>query len=82
MNNQWVRSALSCMTQPLSSAAARKWHAQPRPIILCWQVQEIEATVDPETVTFEQIEGNIVRCPDAAVAEEMIARVDEIRKQV
>ena len=44
------------------------------------QVQEIEATVDVESVTQEQVEANIARCPDAATAEKMIARIDEIRK--
>jgi chorismate synthase len=51
--------------------------------VLCYvvKVQELEAVVDHATVTSEQIEANIVRCPDPVVAEAMIARVDEIRKQ-
>src|SRR5207247_2217789 len=36
------------------------------------QVQRITAEVDPEKVRFKDIESNIVRCPDAAVAENMI----------
>lgn len=45
------------------------------------KVQEIEATVDPETVTLEGVEANIVRCPDAATADKMIERIDDIRKR-
>jgi len=44
------------------------------------QVQEIEATVDPETVTMAAVEANIARCPDEETAQKMIARIDEIRK--
>lgn len=45
------------------------------------KVQDIELTgVNHDTVTEEQVEANIARCPDAATAERMIARIDEIRK--
>jgi chorismate synthase len=44
------------------------------------QVQALEATVDPETVTREAVESNIIRCPEAAMAERMIALVDGARK--
>ncbi len=44
------------------------------------QVQKLEATVDPETVKFKQIESNIVRCPDAALAEKMIRLIEKTRK--
>src|SRR5437016_9982647 len=40
------------------------------------QVQALEATVDPETVTREAVEANIIRCPEAAMAQRMIALVD------
>jgi len=51
--------------------------------VLCYvkKVQEIEAVIDHSRVTSEIIEANIVRCPDPVIAEQMIARVDEIRKQ-
>ncbi|MFM1841404.1 MAG: chorismate synthase, partial [Cyanobacteriota bacterium] len=45
------------------------------------RIQDIEAVVDPQTVTLEQVESNIVRCPDQACAETMIERIDQIRKQ-
>ena len=45
------------------------------------KVRDIEAPeIDPMSVTLEQVEANIIRCPDAKAAEEMIAYVDEIRK--
>src|SRR3954464_15215910 len=34
-------------------------------------IHELESSVDPATVTFEQAESNIVRCPDGAMAERM-----------
>jgi len=44
------------------------------------QVQALEAAVDPETVTRAAVEANIIRCPEAAMAERMIALVDGARK--
>ncbi len=43
------------------------------------QVGSIRAEVDVRTVTSEQIEANIIRCPDTSVSEKMIALVEEIR---
>src|SRR3712207_7355530 len=34
--------------------------------------------VDPNTVTLEQVESNIVRCPDANCAERMIERIEQV----
>ncbi|KAL7519386.1 hypothetical protein ACHAWX_004149 [Stephanocyclus meneghinianus] len=45
------------------------------------KVQDIEAeNVDHDTFTMEQVDSNIVRCPDQASAEKMLARIDQIRK--
>ena len=45
------------------------------------KVQDIEATnVDEDTFTMADVDANMVRCPDAASAEKMLARIDEIRK--
>lgn len=44
------------------------------------QVQALEAAVDPDTVTNDAVEANIIRCPEAAMAEKMIALVDGARK--
>ena len=35
--------------------------------------------VDLDTFTMDDVEANIVRCPDAAVADKMIAAIDEAR---
>ena len=43
-------------------------------------VRDVRADdVDLDTFTLEQVEDNIVRCPDAQVAERMIAAIDEVR---
>lgn len=45
------------------------------------KVQDIEAKdVDHDTFTMDDVDANIVRCPDEAVAEKMLERIDEIRK--
>ncbi|NEP17316.1 MAG: chorismate synthase [Leptolyngbya sp. SIO4C1] len=44
------------------------------------RIQEIEAPVDPDSVTLAQVESNIVRCPNPDFADEMIARIEQIRK--
>ena len=43
-------------------------------------IKDIEATVDSSTVTLEQVESNIVRCPDVECAEAMIDRIDLARR--
>lgn len=56
--------------------------------VLCYtkQVGALIADVDPESVTFEQIETlpsgepNIVRCPDASIADKMVELIGELRK--
>lgn len=45
------------------------------------RVKDVCATgIDPETVTMDQIESSIVRCPDPSSAEEMIRVIDDIRR--
>lgn len=47
------------------------------------KVQDVELTADKvnhDTVTIEQVEESIARCPDPNTSEAMIARIDEIRK--
>lgn len=36
---------------------------------------------DPSTITLEQVEANIVRCPDPQVAQRMVELIDEVRKE-
>jgi chorismate synthase len=44
------------------------------------QIQQISANIDPNTVTLEQVESNIVRCPDQDIATKMIEHIDQIRR--
>ncbi|AFY78286.1 MAG: chorismate synthase [Hydrococcus sp. C42_A2020_068] len=44
------------------------------------RIKDIEAIVDPNTVTLEQVESNIVRCPNPECAERMIDLIDQTRK--
>jgi chorismate synthase len=41
----------------------------------------VAAIADPANVTLEQVEANPVRCPDPAKAAEMIALIEEVRKE-
>jgi chorismate synthase len=45
------------------------------------QVQNIHAQIDPAKVRFADVESNIVRCPDATAAKEMIALIDRMRSE-
>merc|ERR1712194_183943 len=45
------------------------------------KVQDIETkNVDHDTFTMEDVDSNIVRCPDEESAEKMLERIDQIRK--
>jgi chorismate synthase len=44
-------------------------------------IHDIDAHIDPETVTFEAVESNVVRCPDPEIAQRMIERIKEIRSE-
>jgi chorismate synthase len=44
-------------------------------------IQNIQAEIDPLTVQFAQVESNIVRCPDAAVAARMIDHIKAVRSE-
>jgi chorismate synthase len=45
------------------------------------QVGDIVASVDPEKVTYKEVESNMVRCPDAKAAKKMIDRIKEVQKK-
>lgn len=45
------------------------------------RIKDIEGVVDPNTVTMEQVESNIVRCPDSECADRMIELIEEVRRQ-
>jgi chorismate synthase len=42
------------------------------------RIKQLEGTVNPDTVTLEQVESNIVRCPDPDCAEQMIELIEQI----
>ena len=44
------------------------------------RVHAIEAAIDPSKVKAGDVERNIVRCPDQAAAEKMIAFIEKVRK--
>ncbi|MGA1597619.1 MAG: chorismate synthase [bacterium] len=50
--------------------------------VLSWveQIHDIPSAVEPDSVTLEQVEASIVRCPDPAATERMEARILEARK--
>ncbi len=45
------------------------------------QIHDIEARIDPDRVSLDAVESNIVRCPDAQAAERMIRRIEEAQAQ-
>lgn len=45
------------------------------------RVKKIQAVIDPETVTREAIESNIVRCPEQESATKMIRLIESTRKK-
>jgi len=66
-----------------AGAIARKLLAiQHKVEIVAWvsKVGTLTAQADVETVTRDDVDANIIRCPDPAVAERMIAAVEAARK--
>jgi len=45
------------------------------------QIHSLSATIDPNGVTHESIDSNPVRCPDTQILEEMIAAIENARKE-
>jgi chorismate synthase len=77
-------SARETMCRVAAGAIAKKVLAQQGMRVLGYvkQVGPIIATVaDPTQVTLEQVEANLVRCPDPRKAEEMIDLIEEVRKE-
>jgi chorismate synthase len=76
-------SARETIGRVAAAAVARQVLATLHPGIevLAWvkSIQELNAEVDPATITAEVIESNIVRTGDPAMAETMIERIKEIR---
>jgi chorismate synthase len=51
--------------------------------VLAWvrRVHEVDAKIDPASVTLEAVESNIVRCPEPAAAEKMTQAIDAARER-
>lgn len=76
-------SARETVCRVAAGAIAKKLLAQAGMRVLGYvtQVGDVVCRIaDPTAVTLEQVEANPVRCPDATVAETMIALIEEVRK--
>jgi chorismate synthase len=77
-------SARETLCRVAAAAIAKKLLAQQGMRVLGYvkQVGSVMASVpDPTQVTLEQVEANPARCPDPAAAEQMIALIEQVRKE-
>ena len=76
-------SARETIGRVAAGAIARKLLAVTEGIeVLAWvrQVKDVRAEIDLASVTLEQVESNIVRCPDPSAAEQMTSLIDAARE--
>ena len=75
-------SARETIGRVAAGAVARKLLAGLGIEVVGWvrSVHDVEAEIDPMAVSLDRVEANIARCPDEAVAERMIAAIDEARR--
>jgi chorismate synthase len=76
-------SARETVCRVAAGAIAKKLLAQAGMRVLGYvsQVGDVKCPIaDPTQITLEQVEANLVRCPDPAIAEQMIALIEEVRK--
>ena len=76
-------SARETVCRVAAGAVAKKLLARQGMRVLGYvkQVGDVTADVpDPAAVSLEQVEANVVRCPDAAAAARMIDLIEEVRK--
>lgn len=75
-------SARETVGRVAAGALAKKVLASLGVEVVAWveKVHHLSASVDALTVSLESVEASIVRCPDSAMAEQMIAHIEEIRK--
>jgi chorismate synthase len=77
-------SARETLARVAAGAIAKKYLKQNLGIeILSFveQVEKIKADIDFNSVSIEQIESNIVRCPDSEKAQEMIKLIEQVRDE-
>lgn len=74
-------SARETVGRVAAGAVARKLLCQGGLEIVAWvsRLHDLDAEVDPSTVTVAAVDASPVRCPDPAVAERMAERVREAR---
>jgi chorismate synthase len=76
-------SARETIARVAGGAIAKKYLkevARVEVIAFVQSIQHLQAQVDRAGVTMAQVEANMVRCPDPVVAEQMIALIDQLRK--
>lgn len=76
-------SARETVARVAAGAVARKWLKEQFGIeIVAWvqQVEDISLREHAEDVSREDVDQTDVRCPDAETAQQMIARIDEARR--
>ena len=77
-------SARETIARVAAGAVARKLLSTQCGVeVLAWvrRVHEVEAKIDPASVTRAAVESNPVRCPDAEAAVEMERRIDAARRR-
>jgi chorismate synthase len=75
-------SARETIGRVAGGAVARKLLKEVAGIeVVAWvrSVHEVEAKIDPASVTLEAVEQSLVRCPEASASDEMIERIDAAR---
>lgn len=75
-------SARETLSRVAAGAVARQWLTQEYGVeIVAWveSVGELQAVIDPATVTRDEVEGHVTRCPDPGVADAMTAAIQEAR---
>lgn len=78
-------SARETIGRVAAAAIAKKVLAQfaPKLEIVAYvrSIHRLEAKIDRDTVSFDQVESNIVRCPDAEAVPAMIELIKKVRSQ-
>ncbi len=77
-------SARETIGRVAAGVLARKWLALQYGLeVVAWveRVHDLTSSVDAETVTREQVDSNLVRCPDGGAAEKMAERIRWARDQ-
>ena len=76
-------SARETIGRVAAGAVARKvltsLHPRVELVTYVTRVYDVTTEIDPGVVTREQVEANLVRCPDPGAAERMIAAIDQAR---